>query len=504
MSPPPVEGNTGAATFANPVGDTTPVERALSLAEPRPVTTIPRWMLLLMAVAGQAVLARVIFLVPKVGLAQAAALVALAAWALLRRDAGLSLLVAAYVTSAEIVWRQARAPIPYLTGPYLSILIAVISVFTVFSTLGSLGRRALLYLALLLPSSIITFTVAASDSRQLFAFALAGPTALAVLVVWLAQVRVSPSFYRRVLWTVAISGVGPLTIGATNLSDYIGSGQQLMFRDASNFTASGGFGPVQVSSVLGLTVVVAILLVILETDPFVRLVAGAVGIGAAVQSLLTFSRGGMFSTAFAIAALAIVQAGDREGRRRVFAVIAVIFAIGYFVIIPRIDSFTKGAFNERFTDTKSGRTELATNDLDVFRQHFVFGVGPGMAKYQRVPYDICKLRNDRCKDEASSHTEFTRMLSEHGLPGLAAIVVLGSLAVSAALRAGRNRPLAVAFLTYAIAQMFYANIRVVAVAFAFAFAFVRVGPPEEVEGELDESVAEPLGASGAIRPAPVW
>lgn len=504
MTPRQTEGETGAPTNLKQEGGSGQFEQTLSLGEPRRVRTIPRWLLLLGGIMGQAVLARVVFLTPKVGMVQAGALLALAAWGLLRRDAELSLLVAAYLTSAEIVWRQAQAPIPYLTGPYLVTIIGVISVFTVFSTLGNLGRRALLYIALLLPSSIITFTVAASDSRQLFAFALAGPTALAVLIVWLAQVRVSASFYRRVLWTVAISGVGPLTIGATNLSDSIGSGQDLVFTDASNFTASGGFGPVQVSSVLGLTVVVAILLVILETDPFVRLVAAAVGIGAAVQSLLTFSRGGMFSTAFAVAALALALARNREGRRRVLTVIAIVFALGYFVIIPRIDSFTKGAFNERFTDTKSGRTELASNDVEVFRQHFVFGVGPGMAKFQRVPYDICRLRTDRCKNEASSHTEFTRMLSEHGIPGLAAIVVLVSLAISATIRAGRNRPLAVTFLTFAIAQMFYANIRVVAVAFAFAFAFLRVGPPEEPDAETDEPVAQPLSAAEGIRPTATW
>ncbi len=473
------------------------VHRASFGARPSRVT-LPRPAILFLAVVVQAVFARTMFLQPKLGLVQAVTLIGAALYAGAKRSPDLLLVLAGYLAATEIAWRQARITAPYQLGPYLMIFIAVLAVVISFPSINGVGRRALLYVGLLLPSSIITLADAPTRARELIAFSLAGPLTIAALVVWLSQVAVSPDLYRRVLWAVAIAGVAPLTIAATNLNDYIGTGEQVSFSDASNFVASGGFGPVQVSSVLGLTVLVCILLVLVEQDVVARLLAGTLAVAAGVQSLLTFSRGGMFATAFAVAGLALAQTSNRQGRRRVIAVIAVVFSLGYFVIVPRLDSFTKGAFAERFTDSKTGRTELASNDLQIFGRHPLFGVGPGMIKYQRLTYEVCQLRSDQCGAEASSHTEFTRMLGEHGAAGLTAIVVLASLAWTAMVRGGRDRFLAVSFIVWAIAQMFYANIRVVAVAFAFGFAFVRVVPdPRDPEPDDQRSVIRPAPARPA-------
>ena len=460
----------------------------VTFGESRRNLTVPRWIVLAAAAAAQAGVARVMFLVPSVALLHAGTLLLVAGWAVLRRKPVVSLMVVAYATGAEIMWRQARGGVPYTLGPYLTIFVALASIATLYPSISRSGRRALLYVALLLPSALITVAVTAGKAREFLVFALAGPFTLTALILWLSQVRVEPWLYRRVLWTVVIAGVGPLTIAATNISDYIGAGNELTFSDSSNFVASGGFGPVQVSSVLGLTVLAALILATVEVEFTARALAVVLGVAAATQSLLTFSRGGMFSTAFAVAALALVQAGDRQGRRRVLVVIGLVFAVGYFVVVPRLDNFTEGQFNERFTDTESGRTELAANDIEIFGRNPVTGVGPGLAKYQRIPYEICQLRSDACKDEASSHTEFTRMLGEHGLAGLIAIGVLASLVVTAMVQAGRNRGYVAALLTWSIAQMVYANLRVVAVAFAFAFAFVRMGAAdEELEPEPDDA-----------------
>lgn len=150
-------------------------------------------------------------------------------------------------------------------------------------------------------------------------------------------------------------------------------------------------------------------------------------------------------------------------------------AVGWFALIPRLDSFTEGALEERFSDTTTGRTDLAVNDVEIFGDNILFGVGPGMTKYQRLGYDVCQLRNDDCVDEASSHTEFTRSLSEHGLVGVVALGFLVAITLQAFRRQGPDRVLAVTLLLWAMAQMAYANLRVVAVPLAFALAFVRVG-----------------------------
>ncbi|MEZ5138955.1 MAG: O-antigen ligase family protein [Acidimicrobiales bacterium] len=344
-------------------------------------------------------------------------------------------------------------------------------------------RVALFYFALLLPSIVVTISVAGAGARELVAFALSGPLALTTMIAVFSQLQIERWLYRRILWIGIVSGIGPLAAAITTIDDYIAANGGLEFSTQSNFVASGGFGPVQVSSMMGLTCLMCVLVFLEERTIATRVLATAMGLLAMVLSFLTFSRGGMTATAIALALFFLVQARDPQARRRVFSVVVVVFLVGYFIVVPRIDDFTNGAFDKRFSDTSSGRSELAVNDIEVFTDHVWFGVGPGMVKYNRLTYEVCLLRADRCSQEASSHTEFTRMLGEHGLPGLLGVLLLVYLAALAVARAGPSRPITIAFLGWAIAQMFYANFRVVGIAFAFAFAFAKIAapPPPAVE-----------------------
>ncbi|HWJ97224.1 MAG TPA: O-antigen ligase family protein [Acidimicrobiales bacterium] len=440
---------------------------------------IPRWMLLVGLIIAQALLARYMTQIPRLGQIQAVMILALVGYGALKRNTPLMLCIAAYLPGAEIVWRQAHVTLPYLFAPYTLTAIAVLSLITCYPSINRIGREALLYFALLIPSSLITFSIAQHGGRKLVSFALSGAAALAALTMLFSQVAIRPWLYRRLLWVMLISGVGPLSVALTAISDYIVNVGTLEFNGESNSVTSGGFGPVQVSSLMGLTVLVAVLLVLAERDVATRVIAGVVGIWSATQSLLTFSRGGMFAVAIAVAGLVVVQAWNREARRKVFALVGVSLLIGYYIIIPRLDAFTRGGLEERFSDTQTGRTTLAHNDIQIFLEHPVFGVGPGMSKYRRLPYEICELRSDRCNYEGSSHTEFTRMIAEHGSVGLAAMAILLLLAFHAIRRAGPSLAFTVVMLLWAIAQMVYANMRIAAVPFAFALAFIQIRDPND-------------------------
>jgi len=466
----------------------------VTVGEHSPPLALPRWMILVGLVVGEALMARAMTQVPSLGVLLAFALTVLGGWSILRRDLLLGLTLIAYLPGTEIIWRQSRAPIPFYVAPYLAIAIAGAAGFMVLQSISKPGRSAVFYLALLVPSVVVTISVASTTAREAVTFALVGPVTLAALVVLCSHVVVEPWFFRRLLWALVIGGVGPLVIALTAINDTLAAGGTVDFGSEANFITSGGFGPVQVSSVMGLTVLGAILLVVFERDPAPRMLAAGLAVLATIQSFLTFSRGGMFGTAIALGALAISQTRSPEGRKRVIAVVGVAFAFGYFVIVPRVDDFTEGAFRERFEDTSSGRTGLATNDLEIFKENLAFGVGPGMSKYSRLPYEQCRLRADECNNEASSHTEFTRMLSEHGLVGLGSMVVFATIVVQAVRRSGPSMSICITFLAWAVAQMFYANMRVVAIPIAFGLAFVRVerGPPigeplEELEARFAES-----------------
>ncbi len=488
----PIEGATLTTIQAGPTATTAP--GVPSRADSR--ASIPRWTLLVLAVAGQAALAVAMKSVPSLGIVQAAGVMAVGLYAIGRRNLVLLTCLCAYLTGAEVLWRQTQVPLPYLMAPYALIALSLF-VVVVLGRLGRDARIAFFYFLLLVPSTVNTVRGAGGGSRELIAFALSGPLALAAFVAFTSQMKTTRAVYQRILWTVLVSAVGPLAVAVTDIRSYLAEAGSIEFSKQSNFVTSGGFGPVQVSTVLGLGVVVAVVLTIMEPQRPAKIVAGLLAVGFSVQSLLTFSRGGMFSAAIALSALAIAQARNRRIRNRIIVVVGLALTLGYFFVVPWLNDFTGGAFEERFSDTRSGRTELAANDLTIFTRDPVFGVGPGMTKYQRLGYGICQLRSDDCRDEASSHTEFTRMLGEHGIPGAIAIGALAALALRALRSSSKDRPFAVVFVVWAVSQMFYANLRVVAIPFAFGLAFLTLQDPDEPD---DEMADEPPGDDRAPRP----
>lgn len=459
-------------------------------------------MILVGAAALQVILALVMREVPILGLVQAGALLAFGMYAVLKADLALLLCVLAFVTGCEVLWRQVKAPVFYLAAPYLFIVLSTFALLFVLRRLGRDARLALLYAALLLPATVATIRTAGEGARELVSFALSGPLALAAFVAFTSQVRIQPWLYRRVMWVTLISAVGPLAIAVSTLRADLAASGSIEFSGQSNFSASGGFGPVQVSSALSLGIMAAIYLLLTERDRVARLIVAALAVVMSIQTLLTFSRGGSFSVGIAVAALAVAQARDRQIRNRIIAVATVALAIAYFLVFPWLESFTDGEFDRRFSDTQSSRTELASNDTEIFMRNWVFGVGPGMTKYQRLTYEICELRSDRCKDEASSHTEFTRMMGEHGVPGVVGIVLLGILALHAFRRPGDGREFAIAWIAWTVAQMFYANLRIVAVPYAFGLAFLRLTESERSDDPEGAPVPDAAAPDGLHRPPP--
>lgn len=440
----------------------------------RSAPLFPRWGVIALAILVQVVASLAIGESSILGVAHAGGLLLVGMYAVLNRDLPLAICSMAYVTGSEVLWRQASVPIPYLAAPYMLTLLSAFAVIVVLRRLGKDGRLALLYVALMLPASINTVRTMGPGAREAIAFALSGPVALAAFVAFTSQIRVAPWLYRRILWTTLVSAVGPLTLAVSRLrADYLASGG-IEFNAQSNFAASGGFGPVQVSSMLSLGIISAVLLLISEPNRVARWVAGVAGIAFMIQTLLTFSRGGSFSAVIAVAVLALARATDARARRRIAVIVAAVITLSFTVVFPWLEEFTGGAFEQRFSNASTTRTELAANDTQIFLDNIVLGVGPGMTKYQRLGYDVCELRSDDCRDEASSHTEFTRMLGEHGLPGIAALVALAILAWRAFRHAGAGSALALTFLAWAIAQMVYANLRITAVPFAFGLALLKL------------------------------
>lgn len=152
---------------------------------------------------------------------------------------------------------------------------------------------------------------------------------------------------------------------------------------------------------------------------------------------------------------------DRGSRFRFVAVAVLLVALGCFVVVPALDTFTGGAFSIRFADTKlAHREDLMRSDLIVWQENPILGVGPGMlAEHRAMP-----------------HTEFTRLVAEHGTFGLAAILTLLAMAVNI-VRNGKTtiaRGLSAAMLGWSLLFMLDKAMRIAAPAGIFGLAFVTL------------------------------
>jgi hypothetical protein len=239
---------------------------------------------------------------------------------------------------------------------------------------------------------------------------------------------------------------------------------------ASSRLSSAGYGPNQMSSMLGLGALVAILNAILFSySRKIRWFMLLIGVWLSVQSALTFSRGGFWNFLAALSIACFLLYRKKKYSKVIIIGGLAFFLAATFVIIPRLDEYTGGAFMKRFAsfDT-TGRKEISQADFKIFLQNPVFGAGPG----QSVP-----LHRKILGAGKAAHTEYSRLLAEHGLFGVAAIGILLALSLQRFRykAPAEYRALIMAFTVWALFFMLHAAMRLAAPSFLFALAAMEFG-----------------------------
>ena len=329
--------------------------------------------------------------------------------ALKTRRAEFLVYTCAYVAGSEVLWRMTDAQIFYEVSKYAIVAIAFIGLIRFHSSKGS--YLPLLYFFLLLPSVMVSFwNLDLPSFKAAISFNLSGPLTFTFCALFLSRLWLTENDLKRVFLFVLtpIIGVCTLTLRSTLISSSI------MFNTESNYVTSGGFGPNQVSAVLGLGALCCYLLFLVNQGAgFKRnwfLVSGWLLL--TVESALTFSRGGLYLEMGA-AGLASFYLFRQKGLRLNVLILLALLAIGVMIMLPLIDDFTGGKFSSRFSDlSTTGRNVLAIDDLKSWKENPTFGVGPGRSAYFRSLLPL------------SAHTEYTRLVAEHGLFGFVALLLL--------------------------------------------------------------------------------
>jgi len=394
-----------------------------------------------------------------------AALSLLAALAVagLGRRIDLAVGAAVYVGSSDVLWRMTQAKVPWEIGKYALMAILVLVLFRHCKRLTR-AVAPLVYLAVIIPSAALTVSaLSPSLARSEVSFALSGPVALGVCALAFRQMTATEGEIRHLLWlaVLPITGVAALATKGT-----IAAGR-ITFTGESNFVTSGGFGPNQVSTILGAGAVCCLLIMLSHTTRHTRFVALAVGLWCVGQALLTLSRGGVWGSVASASGIAIVGLVSAGWRSKVITY-GVILAVVAVVIYSWLNFFTGGALGFRYAEAGStNRSDIAQGDLGLFSSHPLLGVGPGMAKFQR---------GGVIDSDANTHTEYTRLLAEHGALGVIALAALAVMVVQSIAWSTTvwNRFLAAGGMAYALFTMSHSATRIAIVAVMFGLGCLRI------------------------------
>lgn len=388
--------------------------------------------------------------------------------------------MAAYIAGCDVLWRMTGAGVFHQFGKY-----AIAAILFVGMLRGGRYRglaAPLLYIALLLPSIALVRKIPgyAPGIVGSISFNLSGPITLAMSMMFFRQLELTRDELAGVFASLA---AGVLTVLIVAAQATIGA-QRITFTGESNFVTSGGFGPNQVSAMLGLGALAIVLAGVMgPRRMFSRPVLWVLGLAFMTQCLLTLSRGGAYAAIGALCLAAPFLISRREERGRIVVRVIAIGALLALFVVPMLDEFTGGAFLRRFSDQRlAGRGLLMMRDLAVWEQNPVFGVGPGMSRLSRVEgFNVTLV-----------HTEFTRMVAEHGLMGVLSLIALITVAIQniATAPSGRPRFTAAALCAWSALFMVAVAFRLSAPALCIGLSGVLVAgrEPEPIEDEREPAL----------------
>ncbi len=383
-----------------------------------------------------------------------------------------------YIAGAEVLWRMTDARIFWEFGKYATIAIS----FLALIRLRNLKNAAapILYFLLLTPSAFLTleFLGVTERARQLISFNLSGPLALAVLLIFFSQVEMDYAELSNWVWAVVYPILGTLTLAVYNTI----TATEIVFTGESLSVTSGGFGPNQVSAALSLGAFLLVMLAITQEGKGGRFWPMLFALALLVQSFLTFSRGGIYNFGVAIAGAILHLLGKPDRFIKSLFIMLIIGGILVGFFFPQLEEFSGGMFSQRFLDTDlTNRGELFRADWQLFLENPLLGVGPGIASYRR-----------QIGIYAAAHTEYSRILAEHGMGGVFALVILLILLALAYFKApdATSRAWVVALAAWSLVEMSHAAMRIVGISLLLGMAVVgwKVSPKDELPEDKSHKV----------------
>jgi hypothetical protein len=382
------------------------------------------------------------------------------------------LFACAYVSGSEVLFRMTKGAISYEASKYLVILFVVIGLF--FKGASYRAYPYFFYLIALVPAIVVASITLGyqSDFRRSIAFVLSGPVCLGIATLFTFDKRIS---HEKILKVIYYLGLPSITM-TTYLFLYNPSIQDTLTGTASNAATSGGFGPNQVSTALGLGIFAIVVRLFMKSPTIFLKVLNAVILGAmAFRAIVTFSRGGIFAAIIVSFAFLMIMffKSSAQKKGQIF-ITFILFTIAISITWVISSNQTNGLIDKRYAnedslgrdkgDLSTGRLALFEEEMEGFLGSPFFGVGASRIKDIRLEEQGIKL---------PSHNEIGRLLSEHGILGIIILLIL--IIRPLVFRATNKRSYYFyAFFCFWFATINHSGMRIAAPAFLYALCLLNV------------------------------
>jgi hypothetical protein len=383
-----------------------------------------------------------------------------------------ALIAAAYVVGSEVFLRMTGGNPLYEISKYGVMVFIFIGMY--FSGFSKGATPYWIFLLLLIPSVVLTTFVLnfGTNIRNTIAFNISGPVCLGVASLYTFRRKIPLDQMNTILLSMGL----PIITCMVYLTFYTPNIREVITGTASNYQASGGFGPNQVATVLGLGMFIFFSRIILESrSKFMLILNLIVALNISYRGMLTFSRGGMITGFLMIVLLLLFLYSKSNFRGRVkLNYLIVMLAIAMMATWGYTSFQTGGLIDKRYANQDSagrkkesrftGREEIATSEIETFLKNPVFGVGVGKGT---------EVRLAETGFGVLSHDEITRMMAEHGSLGIIGLLILFFTPLFLYLENKFNMFL-LCFLAFWFLTINHAAMRTAAPAFVYSLSLLNV------------------------------
>jgi len=332
-----------------------------------------------------------------------------------------ALLWSAYIVGSEVLFRMTKGLIFHEFPKYMVMVFLVAGMF-VERKKHKASPIFLMYILMLFIGIAFSDIPYPEPIRKNITFNLSGPVLLGLSAIYFYGRKISISVLLRALFYLTL----PIISIVSLLYFRTPSLKEIVFASGANFETSGGYGPNQVSTILGVGLFALVAHILLKKK-FSTIIFIDILLLTYIfyRNLLTFSRGGLVTAILAILFFGVLIIYSRKDHALSFVKyigIGVLFILSIGIYTSGVTGgmlenryANKNSAGEEKADITTGRLTILNTELDAFYENPIFGMGVGTGKYRRL---------DSLGELVASHNEVSRLLGEHGLIGLLILMLL--------------------------------------------------------------------------------